>query len=258
MKPRRLHKYDMPVIIQISKIQLRRGVQSELGEGSLAPGELAATMDTGRLFLGTDPDQGGPLREMVEDRPIAPYDALEVLTEASVETFARLLDRLSRSTGPIGLVEGAETFIRRPYMEAELPVSFIWAPVQIKQIDQVTGLYGAGADIELTLAEGNSFAGLIDYFMLDASVVVRTGVMVALHDGNESIDEGRLVDEHVATPAIQGNGTPVLVDDLFVTGVQFRVRRVSSGGEFRMRLEYKNSTATEYEIKLRVMVASAV
>lgn len=249
----------MPVIIQISKIQLRRGLQSELGEGSLAPGELAATMDSGRLFMGTDPDQGGPLREMVEDRPIAPYDALEILTEASVETFARLLDRLSRATGPIGLVEGAATFARRPYHEAALPVSHIWAPVEVKQVDQSTGLYDAGPPVELTLAEGESFAGMIDYFILDESVVVRTGVMVALHDGNPSIDEGRLVDEHVATPSIQGNGTPVLVGDLFVTGVQFRVRRVSSGlGEYRMRLEYKNSTATAYEIKLRAMVAAPV
>ena len=245
----------MSVIIQISKIQLRRGIQNELTVGSLAPGELAFTTDSGRLFIGSDPNQAGPVREMFEDRPIAPYDAIEVITEASVETFARVLDRLSRSLGPVGVAEGAETFLRRPFFESTLPVSANWAPVLVKRVEQATGLYSGGDDTELTLCEAESFGGLINYFLMDDIGVIRSGVMMVVHDGNPSVDEGRLIDEHVATPRIQGNGVPILVDDLFITGVQFRVRRVSSGGEYRMRLEFKNTTPVVYKMNLRVKVA---
>lgn len=244
----------MSVIVQISKIQLRRGLQNELTVGSLAPGEMAFTTDSGRLFVGSDPEQAGPVREMFEDRPVAPYDAIEVVTEASLETFARLLDRMTRALGPVGVAEGAGTFLRRPFFEASLPPSENWVPVLIKRVEQATGLY-AGDETEMTLAESDSFGGLIDYFMLSNSAVVRSGVMTVLHDGNPSVDEGRLVDEHVATPSILGNGSPILVNDLFVTGVEFRIQRASSGGEYRMRLEYKNTTEETYEINFKVMVS---
>ena len=246
----------MAVIVQISKIQLRRGAQSELGEDTLDPGEMAMALDTGRLFIGSDPNVGGPVRELLADRPVLPYDAVEILTETSVETFARLMDRLNRTMGPVGIVEGADTFTRRPYLEADLPVSFIWQPVQIRRVDQTTGLYMGGAIEDLVLSESDSFAALIEYFLLDDEHVVRAGTLTAVHDGNIAVDYGRLTDEHVATPIIQGNGVPILVNELFVTGVQFRVRRVSSGGEYRMRLEYKNDTAVDYEVKLRVMVSA--
>lgn len=242
-------------IIQISEIQFRTGVENDLQPGALKPAEPAMLVDSGRIVVGVDPNHSGPWT----DRAVFPYDHVEVLTESSLETFARLFDRFHRTLGPVGIVEGADTFLRRPFLDAALPISANWTPVLVKRVNTATGLLDDGTTEELTLVEGETLGGMIEYFLLGADNVVRTGVLTVVHDGNPSVDAARVVDENVAVPTIVGNGTPILVDDLFVTGVQFRVMRVSAGpGEYRMRLEYKNTTASAYSIQIRAMVSTFV
>jgi hypothetical protein len=67
-------------IIQISKMQLRRGPASDLPTPSLDDGELGFTTDTGRLFVG----QLSPtLGQQNFARVAFPYQNVEVFTENS-------------------------------------------------------------------------------------------------------------------------------------------------------------------------------
>lgn len=67
-------------IIQISKIQLRRGPASDLPVPSLDGGELGFTTDLGRLFIGQlTPVTGNPNY----NRGSFPFQNIEVLTENS-------------------------------------------------------------------------------------------------------------------------------------------------------------------------------
>lgn len=242
----------MAVIVQISKIQLRRGLQTDLQPQNLAPGEMGFAVDTGRLFIGPDPNHDG----VWSMRSLPPYDGIEILTEASVETFSRLFDRLHRTLGPVGLIEGGATFDRRPYLEAELPVSSSWGAVMVKRVDQATGLYENAVTEEMILAKDTSVGGVVDYFLLDTANVVRSGRITIIHDGNSTSDAARVVDENTSFPKIAGNGTPITVDQLYTTGVQFRAMRVGSGASAYIRLEYKNTEATPFTMQLRAMVAA--
>lgn len=80
---------DTPIVI-VEKVQLRRGLEIELPgkPAQLVPlrltqgldeGELAMTVDSGRLFLGHSPRLG----DVNYERAVFPYENLEVLTENS-------------------------------------------------------------------------------------------------------------------------------------------------------------------------------
>jgi hypothetical protein len=78
------------MIVIVSKVQVRRGLESELPGSptsifplALGPaldvGELGFTEDTSRLFVGFDPTISSPNFM----RPVFPYENIEVLTESS-------------------------------------------------------------------------------------------------------------------------------------------------------------------------------
>ncbi len=240
----------MPVI-QISKIQIRRGDEADLLPDSLSPGEFAMATDSGRIFVGTDPNDNG----LWTGRMIAPYDNLEVLTEASVETFARLYDRMHRVTGPVGLTEA--DLARKPYCQAELPPVEDWTAVMITRVDPGTGLYDEGIVEELTLAQAESVAGEIVYFIFDGDNLFRSGVLQCLHDGNSTVDVGYVSDEAISYYEVPISGAPIAVDALIETSVRFRINRVADGPEeYRIQLEYLNETNTTFALEARVMVAA--
>jgi hypothetical protein len=237
-------------VIQISKIQLRRGKQHELDVGSLDTGELAFTTDTGRLFVGTDPEESG----LWSDRTILPFDNIEVLTETSVETFSRLHDRMNRMTGPVGMAEGL--LARRPYMEAQLaPEVTTWTNVPVFRAS-ADGLIEESLTEDLILSLTRSISAQIAYFLFDGSRVVRSGVLNIMHDGNGAIDEAVLTDEHVADFQLAATGTPILVNQLFVTGLRFRALRTGSDPDFSFRLQFQNETNKSLRVQMRVMVAA--
>jgi len=228
------HKYPTMAVIQITKIQIRRGLQSEVQPENLDPGEFAFAFDTGRLFVGSHPDHEG----LWSMRAIPPYEAIEVLTEGSLETFARMFDRMHRTLGPVGLVEGGPAYTRRPYLEATLEAeTAVWSAVMVKRADQGTGLYDDEDTDEFLLARYSSVGAMVDYYILDTGNVLRAGRLTIVHDGNEVGDDARIVDEQVSFPKVAGNGTPIPIDDLFTTGVQFRATRVTtSPGNYAIRL----------------------
>jgi hypothetical protein len=95
----------MPTI-QISQIILRAGPSVDVpgaptslsplqfGPG-LLPGEMAFTTDTGRIYIGHDPQQGNPNF----NRLTFPYRNIEVLTENSTDTMNRILGASRREEG---------------------------------------------------------------------------------------------------------------------------------------------------------------
>src|ERR1700691_1193445 len=69
-------------IVQISKIQIRAGLKSELPD-SLAQGEFAFTTDTGEIFLGA-PNFTQVQYRAIANESISPYRNIKVLTEFDV------------------------------------------------------------------------------------------------------------------------------------------------------------------------------
>jgi hypothetical protein len=237
-------------VIQLSKILLRRGPETDLGTDTLDPGEFAFTSDTGRLFLGSDPAETGPW----SNRTLFPYKNIEVLTEASLDTYARLHDRMNRLTGPVGMVEGL--LDRYPYVECIINANVsTWTNVPAMRFDD-EGILQAGLTEDVILSTTKSISAKLDYFLFDGTDLVRSGVMSVMHDGNTAIDQAVMSDEHVADFQIAATGTPLLVDDVFDTGIRFRVMREGTDPNYTFRLQYKNETANNLRLQFRAMVAA--
>lgn len=240
-------------VIEISEIKIRRGLETELLPTSLGPGEFGMALDTGRLFLGTDPAFTG----LWTGRAISPYTNIEVLTESSVDTFARLYDRMHRTTGPVGITEG--DLARKPYLNASLAPAVTWTSVQVERINAATGLYDSGILEDVVLCETVSVGAHINYFLFNGTNLVRSGVLVVNHDGNLTIDEAQLVDQTTARYESAASSISVSADTAFLTGVRFRAMRLAAGPSGHLiRLEYQNSTSTTYTVELRLMVAAII
>lgn len=234
---------------QISKIQLRRGKQTELDPGTLDDGELGFATDTGRLFIGTDPTEIG----IWTDRATLPYDSLEILTETSIDTFARLHDRMERMIGPVGMVEAITA--RRPYVEGVMPANTTsWTPFSIFR-STIDGAIDENITDFLVLAHASSISAELTYFIFDGNKVFRSGTMHVMHDGNTPVDEAVMADDYVADFQVSATGTPILVNTLFGTGLRFRVMRIA-GTDPTFVLQFKNETTKLLRMQLRVMVAA--
>ena len=65
-------------IVQISKIQVRRGLEHDLSPGTLDSGELGWSVDTRKLYIGNGTAQEGGTE---------PGHKTEILTEFSIVNF---------------------------------------------------------------------------------------------------------------------------------------------------------------------------
>lgn len=83
----------MPVV-QISRIQHRRGLSTDLPQPNLAEGELGLTLDTGELFIGS------PNFPPISGRSSYPYQNLRVLTEFSLRDLSSTLTYAYRLQDP--------------------------------------------------------------------------------------------------------------------------------------------------------------
>ncbi len=77
-------------IVQISRVQHRRGLSSNLPRPNLAEGELGFTLDTGELFIGA------PNFPPVVGRDSYPYQNLRILTEFSLRNLLSSLIHVYR------------------------------------------------------------------------------------------------------------------------------------------------------------------
>lgn len=243
-------------VIQISKIQLRRGLETEFTPSSLDLAEFGFAKDTGRLFIGVDDSIIGPWPTRTD---VPPYGNIEILTEAALQTFARMFDRFNRSLGPIGVAEGSTPFLRRPFFEGDMPISSSWTVVNIKTIDQTNGALSNLTNEPFVLAQADSCGGKVEYFLLSGGTVVRTGIITVLHNGDGAVDQAQSTDEYVVWPTVSGGGDPIPVEQLYSTGIEFRANRISTGpDEYSIQLEYKNTTSGAVTIQLRASIAADI
>lgn len=231
---------------QISKIQLRRGLQQDLVLTDLGPGEPGFATDTGRLVIGTD--QIGPWT----DRTVFPQETVEVLTENSTETFARMFDRMNRVVGPSGM---AENTTRRPFHEATLAANTTtWTNVVAMSYDN-NGALQPLTDTVIVSPSGSGSAK-IDYALFNGTASVQHGTLFASHDGNSTSDEASIIDDYVANHLVTITGTPFLSGDVYDSGIQFRVMRVGTSPNQSLRLQYKNATPNSLHFYFTLMAAS--
>lgn len=207
-------------IIQITKIQLRRGAERDLPGApvstsplalapGLDPGEVAFTTDTGRLFVGHDPSVGNANYRRAE----FPYENIEVLTENSVETLRRMVDALLRSYES-GYFPPVTLLPNDPLAGND------WTTVTLP--DPSTG---GTVPFRLDLPGAPTLvAATVTYFVFRNGAPVRHGRLVIVHDGSAA--EPTLIDE-AAGLAVLGTGEEA-TDPLSVYG-SIRFRAVVQG-----------------------------
>lgn len=238
-------------VIQISKIQVRRGLEQDFTPSTnVGPGEFVFAENTGRLFIGADDTMLGPWPSRNTE---APYGNIEVLTEASLQTFARMFDRLNRSIGNIDSISGMTPFARHPYFEADLPITATSLPVMVKTISETTGMLDDLNTDELVLANlTNSCGAILEYFVSDLSGnVIRTGSLMIVHNGNVTFP-AHVSDEYVAWPSVTADGDPMLVSDVIDINLQFSATVQNNGDStYRIRLEYINNTESDLVVHIR-------
>lgn len=246
-------------VIQISKIQLRRGLEQDFTSSTaLSPAEMAFATNTGRLFIGADDNMLGPWSNRTAQ---APYGNIEVLTEASLQTFARLFDRFNRSLGPIDGVDGQPSFQRRPYFEADLPdTDSTSQPVMVKAISETTGSLDDLSTDEFVIANVTRSCGArLEYYIMaqypeggsGRLECIRSGLLTIVHNGDVAFP-AQVVDEYVTFPLIPADGDPVLFSDAYDTGLLFGATIQGNGdGNYRVRLEYTNNTGVTLTLLVR-------
>lgn len=221
----------MATIIQISKIQLRRGPEEDLpGAPSsvnpiiLKPGldiaEMAFSTDTQRIFIGTNPAQGNPNFE----RTSFPYQNIEVLTEFSTTANQNIYDDQTRD------VQSA--FIA----SSTLASTSTWTNVPIPDPDDNT--LTTTFQIDLSAAGGAN--GRIEYFLFDETLSVttpmRSGVMTISSNPSSTPS---LTDDYTSSLPANASGDPVTT----YGGVAFMATTVSTSGGNTIILQYQNLSA---------------
>lgn len=177
-------------ITQISKIQLRRGVEADLpgapittippafGPG-LDVGELAFTTDTGRLFVGVDPEVG----DYTYNRITFPYQNIEVLTENSRPRLQTLYDGFAKD-------------MRSAYVKSRYTVSGNGLPINANSSDWTTvtipdpsgDLTLSPVNLRLDIPGNVGCYAQLTYFVIDnaSTVPLSLGTMRVLWDGGVS------------------------------------------------------------------------
>lgn len=222
---------------QISKIQLRRGLQSDLpglnGNG-LDVAEPAFTTDTGRLFIGSDPSNT-PLINLVHGYQNQagggfPYGNIEVLTEFS-PVNQTIFDNAAKNI-TTGFLVSVPMVITDPNS---------WATLTIQQIINNSGSSGSVVQTPFILNAQNPIGlfatAKISYYIIDynTGVPMRTGTMTIIHQGNAF--QPTLVDDAVTNPyagfatggspldpnAVYGNIGFRVVPALTGTSIQYQI-----------------------------------
>lgn len=219
----------MATIIQISKIQLRRGPEEDLpgAPTSVNPivlkpgldiGEMAFSTDTQRIFIGSNPSQGNPNYQ----RYLFPFQNVEVLTEFSTIANQAVYDNQTRD------VQTAFT------ASSVLTSTSGWTNVPIPFANDTTLTTAFQIDL---LGAGGANAR-IEYFLYDetasSTTPLRSGMLTvsSTSSGNPS-----LTDDYTSSLPV-GNGDPVTV----YGGIAFMATNVSVNGSNIVVLQYQNQT----------------
>lgn len=177
-------------VTQISKIQLRRGLQADLPGSPItlippafSPGldiaELAFTTDTGRLFIGANPSVG----DFTYNRTAFPYQNIEVLTENSTTRLQSIHDGFTKDM--------RSAYNRSSYTVAHngLPINSSgsdWTTVTIPDPSGDTSL--TPVNLRLDIAGNVGCYAHLTYFVIDNATTVPlvVGQMRVIWDGGVS------------------------------------------------------------------------
>lgn len=226
-------------IIQISKIQMRRGAEVDLpgAPTSLDPlvfaealdiGEIGYASDTGRLFIGHDPAQG----QVNFERAAFPYQNIEILTEAARSTLRRITDTNSREIGAGG------------FLYAELAASTLdWADVEVETLSMGSVPYKL---------PGSDLVAEITYFVYGVDgTPYRTGKVRFLSEG--AADEATTADEALSALRLDLIGADALDPEKRFENVMFRAVRAGTPEEPYFQFQYINVLPAALGLFFRVL-----
>jgi hypothetical protein len=208
------------MIVIISKVQVRRGLEVELPGGpitldpislsaGLEVGELGFTKDTSRLFIGFEPTPAAPNYL----RSVFPYQNVEVLTESSPriqELFANFI------------------------MDQDETDFFVPTLINIRSMADITYPAETLNPAQLT---GSIVSAIIDYHAFstaDGTPVKQGTLRIVADQSTQTISD---------TENVQ-----------LVSGLTFGLRKDSSGAFFM--LQCQNSTAASIDLYLRRVVVT--
>ena len=229
---------DSP-IVNVEKVQLRRGLEVELpGKPAqlvplrltqgLSEGELGMTVDSGRLFLGHSPRQG----DVNYERAAFPYQNLEVLTENSPRTRALFNEfvRDQENTDYFLPTKLAKNAVLSPIPHAELTPRDLVPSTFIAESATIVVEYAAFVD-----APGGARDGW----------PVKQGEIRFIARAGET-----------SFPSNQGSPEePKVEDDVLIGGgLTFGLERVSNG----YRLTYLNQTQENLLLYMRRVVVTGL
>ena len=176
-------------IIQISKIQMRRGAAADLPNPSLDDGEFGFADDAGRLFIGqTSPSNGQPNY----NRSGFPYENVEVLTENSP---------LGELVGPVINDNQGGYYVSTPL---SIVGAFTFPPAYPLQVLDITD---SPQDFYVDVT-GNAGNAHIQYFIYDTSSnAIRNGTLTVLW--NTTMTGEPLLTDQAEVPAADVQRLPV-------------------------------------------------
>lgn len=240
------------MIIVVGKVQLRRGLDSELPGKPISldplrfsPGlddaELGFSTDSGRVFVGHSPKIG----DMHYQRTAFPYQNLEILTENSPRV-AELFGGMMRDQNN-----------RDFYVPVVLPPSANWLPVPFPDtfVDEANpARFYTGAPVNgVTPTRGIS--GAVEYHAF-----VHEGASL---NANYPVKAGTLwFAAGPADAAFDATTAPTICREEFVqaiTGLNFQVSgRIQDGVRFFRTLNYKNQTGQAVTLYIRRTVVKGI
>jgi len=157
----------MPVV-QIAQIRVRRGAEIDIP--ALDPGEFCLALDTGRLFIGFDPD------EDADD-----LGNLEILTEESTEALNRAFDVRYR----------------------DVQTGFITSDDIDPDTDYATVTTTSGSHaVVLDTVQAGFGTALVNYTAYDGTTPMQTGVLTMLAD--DTVPQPMLTNDCIARPVMEG------------------------------------------------------
>lgn len=181
--------------INISKIQLRRGIENAITLNLLDVGEVAFTTDTNRLFVGVDPSQSNAVSIVhnAQNPGGFPFNNVEILTEFS-PTNQQIFDNAARNINTAFIVSAPMAVLSAPPMSG-----LVLTPLNVQQFSSSGGLVG---QVPFTIStQGNHIGSAkISYHIVDSNTdtPLRTGQLTIFFQGNTF--PASIVDEAVSNP----------------------------------------------------------
>jgi hypothetical protein len=216
-------------IIQIEKINLRRGPEDDLTGSPLTTsplvyspgmnqGEIAFADDTGRVFIGHSPQPG----QKNYQRITHPYQNVEVLTELSPANVDIFNENFAEIT-PNG------------HLVSTLSVTgSTWSPIRVEDSLGNTNNY---------TFVGQYIAIDISYCIINGGVPSRIGKLTAIADGTAAV--ANLMDRYIIF------SSTATVEETYASSssnFQFRLNRYGTGGGTYYGLEYQNRVGSTVAI----------